>query len=146
MTAARRIALATLIAGTLDIAFAAIVTAAEGRSIPAMLRGVASGPAPAAIDWGMSGSALGLAVHFAIMLAMAAAFIAIRDRVPVVRAHTLAFAALYGVVLWLIMNGLVLPARFGSPFPSPNASQIAKQLFAHIVLVGLPIGLIARRE
>ena len=55
-------------------------------------------------------------------------------------------AALYGVGLWLVMYGLVLPLRFGVPFPSPNPPALAKQLFAHVVLVGLTIGLVARRE
>jgi hypothetical protein len=44
------------------------------------------------------------------------------------------------------MYGLVLPLRFGAPFPSASPVAIAKQLFAHIVLVGLTIGLVVRRE
>jgi hypothetical protein len=43
------------------------------------------------------------------------------------------------------MYGLVLPLRFGAPFPSADRLEIAKQLFAHVVLVGLVIGLVAKR-
>jgi hypothetical protein len=43
------------------------------------------------------------------------------------------------------MYGLVLPLRFGMPFPSPQPMAIAKQLFAHVLLVGLTFGLVARR-
>jgi len=39
----------------------------------------------------------------------------------------------------------VLPLRFGMSFPSPKPEAIAKQLFAHVVLVGLTFGLVARR-
>ena len=69
----RTIGLATLVAGTLDIAFAMILTLIFGRHIPDMLRFVASGPFPAATDMGTAGAILGLVVHFALMGIMAAA-------------------------------------------------------------------------
>lgn len=141
----KRIVVATAIAGALDIGMAAIETALNGKSVGAMLRGVASGPFPGASNWGVAGSAVGLLVHFTIMTVMAAVFIWMRERVALVRANTLAAAALYGVVLWLVMYGLVLHLRFGAHFPSADPIAIAKQLFAHVVLVGLVIGLVARR-
>ena len=52
-------ALATAISGTLDILFAMIVTVALGSDIGSMLRGVASGPIPQAVNMGSTGSALG---------------------------------------------------------------------------------------
>jgi len=142
--AGRRILLATAIAGTLDIGMAAIETSRAGKPVAGMLRAVASGPVPDAANWGAAGAVLGLAVHYAIMAVMAAVFILARDRIAWVRAHTLIAAALYGVVLWLVMYGLVLPLRFGAPFPSHDPTALAKQLFAHVVLVGLTIGLVAR--
>jgi len=106
---------------------------------------VASGPVPAAVDWGAAGAALGLAVHYAIMAVMAAVFLIARERIPVVRRHTILATLAYGVILWLVMYGVVLPLRFGVPFPSPKPAAIAKQVFAHVVLVGLTFGLVARR-
>ena len=67
----RRVLLATAIAGTLDIGMAAIETAQHGKPIGRMLRGVASGPMPPAVDWGAGGALLGLVVHYAIMGVMA---------------------------------------------------------------------------
>ena len=142
----RRILLATAIAGTLDIGMAAIETARAGKPVGGMLRGVASGPFPAATDWGASGAVAGLIVHYAIMGVMAAVFLIAWQRIALVRRHTIAAALVYGVILWLVMYGLVLPLRFGMPFPSPKPSAIAKQLFAHVVLVGLTFGLVARRS
>jgi len=43
-----------------------------------------------------------------------------------------------------VMNWLVVPMRFGTPLP-PSPLSMATQLFAHIVLVGIPIALIAAR-
>lgn len=140
-----RILLATAIAGTLDIGMAAIETVRAGKPVGGMLRGLASGPFPDATDWGRGGALLGLGVHYAIMAVMAAAFLIARDRIPLVRRHTILCALAYGVVLWLVMYGLVLPLRFGAPFPSPKPEAIAKQLFAHVVLVGLTFGLVAKR-
>jgi len=141
----RRLVLATAIAGTLDMGMAAIETMRAGRPIGGMLRGVASGPFPAATDWGKAGALLGLLTHYAIMAVMAAIFLIARDRIAVIRRHTIVAALVYGVILWLVMYRLVLPLRFGMPFPSPQPMAIAKQLFAHVLLVGLTFGLVARR-
>jgi Na+-transporting NADH:ubiquinone oxidoreductase subunit NqrB len=142
----QRILLATAIAGTLDIGMAAVETVRAGKPIGAMLRGVASGPLPAAADWGAVGAVAGLIVHYAIMAVMAALFLIAWQRIALVRRHAVLAALVYGVILWLVMYGLVLPLRFGMPFPSPKPSAIAKQLFAHVVLVGLTFGLVAKRS
>jgi hypothetical protein len=141
----RKILAGTLIAGTLDFAMAIIETLLKGKDPLAMLGGLASGPFPGAARLGLAGSALGLLVHYAIMAVMVTIFIVARDRVTLIRNHTLVAAALYGVGLWLVMYGVVLHFRFGVPFPSPDPVEIAKQLFAHVVLVGLAIGLVAKR-
>ena len=52
----RNIVLATLVAGTLDILFAICLSIFFGRDPMAMLRHVASGPLPPAIEWGAAGS------------------------------------------------------------------------------------------
>ena len=141
----RTVAVATFIAGTLDITMAAVDATVKGGDASGMLRSVASGPFPGAGDWGAPGAAAGLAVHFAIMAVMATVFtLAYRNRAAV-RARPLLAGAIYGVGLWLIMYGLVLPLRFGAPFPSPDPMEIAKQLIAHVVLVGMITALVTRR-
>jgi hypothetical protein len=144
-TTGRRIAVATAIAGTLDIAMAATETALAGRPIAGMLRAVASGPFPGARQWGLAGAGVGLLVHFAIIAVMASVFMIARERLAFVRANPLLAGAAYGVVLWLVMYGVVLPWRFGATFPSADLVDIAKQLFAHVVLVGLVFGWVARK-
>ena len=42
------------------------------------------------------------------------------------------------------MNLIVVPLRWPAAFP-PSPLSVATQLFCHIVLVGIPIALIARR-
>lgn len=142
----RPLAAAVAIAGTLDIGMAAIETAIAGKPVGVMLRGLASGPFPSATDWGAAGAVVGLIVHYAIMTVMAAVFLLARERIALVRRHTIVAALVYGMILWLVMYGLVLPLRFGMPFPSPKPKAIALQLFAHVILVGLTFGLVAKRS
>jgi len=142
-TIGRRVLVATAIAGTLDIGMAAIETALHGKPITRMLRGVASGPVPPAVDWGVGGALLGLTVHYAIMAVMALAFMIAHARIFWVRAHSIVAGMIYGLGLYLFMYGLVMPVRFGAPLPS-DPIAIAKGLFAHMVLVGLTFGLVAR--
>ncbi|MES2987169.1 MAG: hypothetical protein V4808_04615 [Pseudomonadota bacterium] len=142
--AIRRILIATAIAGALDIGAAMILSVANGGTVAGMLRSVASGPFPSAREWGAAGAALGLATHFVLMAVMATAFVLAADRIVSLRRQPLLWGALYGVGLWMVMYFLVLPMRFGAALPhEPGA--IAIQLFCHIVLVGLPIALVARR-
>ena len=141
----RTIALATFIAGALDITMAAVDATAKGGKPGGMLRSVASGPFPGAGDWGAPGAAAGLAVHFVIMAVMATVFVLAFRAVPVIRSRPLLFGAIYGIGLWLVMYGLVLPLRFGLPFPSGGTLELAKQLFAHVVLVGMTIAFITDR-
>jgi uncharacterized membrane protein YagU involved in acid resistance len=141
----RPIVLATLVAGTLDILAAILLSLIFGRGPAAMLRQVASGPFPDATDWGAAGSALGLAVHFAIMAVMAAIFMLAARRRSGLLARPLLWGTLYGLATYLVMNLIVVPLRWPGAFP-PSTRSIVTQLFCHIVLVGLPIALIAARS
>jgi hypothetical protein len=138
------VALATLVSGTLDILFAMILTSFYGREIPNMLRYVASGPVPSAMEMGSSGAALGLLVHFSLMAIMATAFMLLVRWRPVLLETPWRTALAFGVVTYFAMNWLVVPLRFGTPLP-PKTVSIATQLFAHIVLVAIPFTFIARR-
>ena len=138
------IAIATAISGTLDILFAMILTLWFGREIPNMLRYVASGPFPAAADMGAAGVVLGLVVHFALMAIMAAALMLYLRRNPDYLEHPIWMGVVYGLITYAVMNWIVVPLRFDTPLP-PSTLSIATQLFAHIVLVGISMALVARR-
>jgi hypothetical protein len=142
--AAKAIAAATLVSGTLDILLAVLLTLLYGRDPAAMLRYVASGPFPAASDWGAAGSLLGLLVHFALMAIMAALLVLIVRWRPALLDTSLRTGLAFGILTYFLMNWLVVPLRFGTPLP-PSTISLATQLFAHIVLVGIPMTLIVKR-
>jgi hypothetical protein len=51
---------------------------------------------------------------------------------------------IYGLITYVAMNWIVVPLRFDAPLP-PKPLAIATQLFAHVVLVGIPFALITAR-
>lgn len=135
---------ATFVAGTLDILYAAIMSSIYGRGPAAMLRVVASGPFPAATDMGLAGSILGLVVHFTLMAVMVAVFLYVVRGRPSLLADPIQAGLVYGLVTYVVMNWIVVPLRFDTPLP-PRPTSILSQLFAHIVLVGIPIALVATK-
>ena len=139
------IAIATAVSGALDILFAMILTVLYGREIGNMLRYVGSGPFPQATEMGASGAILGLLVHFTLMAIMAAAYVLAARRVPALIQKPIQFGVLYGLATYVVMNWLVVPMRFGTPLP-PSPLSMATQLFAHVILVGIPIALITARN
>jgi len=142
---ARPIAIATLIAGTLDILAAVLLTLIYGREPANMLRYVASGPFPSATEWGAAGAALGLLTHYALMAIIAGAFIVAARECPALRERPLLWGLIYGLATYVVMNLVVVPLRFTGAFP-PRPISVATQLFCHIVLVGIPIALVASRH
>ena len=140
----RPIAAATLVCGTLDILFAVILTLMRGKEPAAMLRFVASGPFPDATGWGAAGSVLGLAVHFSLIAIMVALFAIVARNHPALLGKPLLWGIIYGLITYAVMNLVIVPLRFPAAWP-PKALSIGTQLFAHIVLVGLPTAFIARR-
>jgi hypothetical protein len=137
------IIVSTLVCGTLDILLAIFLTFARGKEPAAMLRFVASGPFPRASDWGSSGAFLGLAVHYALMAIMVAAFVLAARNLPLLIERPLLSGLVYGLITYVIMNLLVVPFRFPAAWP-PKALGVGTQLFAHIVLVGWPLAAISR--
>lgn len=140
----RAIALATLVAGTLDIAFAMILTVTFGGEIGNMLRYVGSGPFPPATDMGSAGAVIGLVTHFTLIAVMAVIFVFAAWQRSVLVEKPVTWGILYGLVTYFVMNWIVVPLRFETPLPLRPLS-IATQLSAHILLVGIPVALIVAR-
>ena len=137
---------AWLLCGLLDALYATGLTLARAGDIGELWRGVAAGPfGDGAKAWGAGGAVAGVLVHFAIMAAMAAVALLLFRRTPLADANPWLAGTLYGLALYCVMYGLVLPARFGVPFPNPDKLKLALGLFPHIFFVGIPMALILRR-
>jgi len=136
---------ATLLCGTLDILLAVLLTLQRGKDPAGMLRFVASGPFPAATEWGAGGAILGLAVHFTLMAVMIGAFLMLVSQRPALLDRPILAIMAFGLITYVIMNLIVVPLRWPAAFP-PKPIGIATQLFAHLVLVATPTVWIARSK
>lgn len=139
---------ATLICGTLDIAYAIIMAMLSGGSALKILLYVASGPFGDTIkSWGWAGAIVGLAVHFTIMLVMVTCFVfLVRSIRALSSVNTFFLGAIYGCLLYLIMYWVVLSLRWPTVFPKTDPIQIVKALLPHIFLVGIPLALIVKPQ
>ncbi len=137
---------AGLVAGTLDILYA-IAFWALRRGVPArrILQSVAAGIlGERSFDGGNGTAALGLLLHYFIALSMAATYYLAAGRWSSLRQRPMRYGAVYGLVLYTIMNYVVVPlsaAGAGSKDPLWMALSIA----VHALLIGVPIALFTRR-
>ncbi len=140
------IAIATLVAGTLDILSAFVFAGMARMSPEGVLDYVASGPfGDVARTGGLGWAAAGLAVHFAIMACMASAYFLVAPRIPALIRNPIPAGLLYGLILWGIMYWIVKPLRWpDAPLPH-TLWGIGNALFSHCILVGIPIAWIASR-
>lgn len=138
------IVIATAIAGTLDILAAFFFAGQAGITPVGVLNFVASGPFGDNAAPGPGFAAAGLFVHYAIMTCMVMAYMLIASRTPFLLRHPVVSGLGYGLILWLIMYGVVRPARWPSMSLPTDPAKFADQWFCHLILVGLPIAFVAR--
>ena len=140
-----------LIAGALDIADAFIFFGMRGVKPLSIAQSIAAGLlGDEAYSGGIETFAMGLALHFAIAVIMALVFFTAAKLLPLLGRHALIFGALYGVGLYLVMTYGVLPLSHfkmghNPDFPPAVTPGLFNALFAHIVLVGMTIGLFTKR-
>jgi hypothetical protein len=139
---------AGLTAGTLDLLFATSFWAAHGVPAIRILQSIAAGVLGAeARQGGVASASLGAALHYLIATGMAVAYYlaSLQWRVLVRRPVPCGLA--YGVFLYLAMRLLVVPLS-AAPTPASAASNLPwliSSIAAHMLLVGLPCALFARR-
>jgi uncharacterized membrane protein YagU involved in acid resistance len=133
-------------AGTLDIAFALSFAAYNGTAPLRLLQIVASGAfGEAALDGGVPMAAFGLAAHFGLSTAWAGVYLLLAELEPRLARHAIASGIAFGVLVFLAMRLVVLPAS-AFPFPvrfEPVSSVL--DLLSHMFLFGVPIALVIRR-
>ena len=142
----RLVVLAGVVGATVDIAYAILFFGWKGVPAERILQSVASGLLGApAFQGGWPVAALGLALHYAIVVVAAALFRAVARRWAWPRQEPITAGLVYGVLIYGFMNFVVLPL---SAYPFPMTYPLlrtATGLLVHMVGVGLPISLITRR-
>jgi hypothetical protein len=134
--------LASLAGGTLDIVYACLASSFRGRMPITVLQSVASGwQGAAAYEGGWASALLGLSTHYGIMAVMAATFGVISGWLPSLHRRPWIFGPLYGLGLYGVMYGIVLPLRFPTVFPRLSGWITVTDIIVHAG-VGLIIALV----
>lgn len=141
----RAIFAAVAVSGTLDILSAFFFGGLAGVGPGPILRYVASGPFGDSMrEGGLGATAIGLGVHYALMAIMVSLFFLVASHIDLVRRKWVLSGPLYGILIYLVMYWIVVPARFGT-VPKTDLWSVGNALFSHIVCVGLPMAFIASR-
>ena len=140
------LALATLVAGTLDIAYAIVTSGFRGVAPMVIWQSVASGAlGKAAYDGGLATAVLGGAFHYFIIACFATAYYLLSRRWPQFVERPLLYGLVFGVVVFVVMNYVVVPlSAIGHTFQRPPLRFIG-ELCSHLFFVGIPIAWFASR-
>jgi hypothetical protein len=144
-SAAFTIVVGGLIAGLIDITYAVGFSALRGVAPTRILQSVASGLLGSpAYQGGAATAALGLVLHFVLMLIIAAIFYFVSTRMRFLIARPVLWGGLYGFLVYWVMNLVVLPL---SAFPSQVKFVpivVITSLIVHAFGIGVPIALASR--
>ena len=136
-----------LVAGTLDIVYACVFWGLK-RSVPVqrILQSVAAGLlGEASFEGGGGTAALGLALHYFIALSMAVVYYLVARRWSLLWQRPLLCGAGYGLLLYGIMNYVVVPLSAAGRGGSGDLLWITLSIAVHVLLIGIPIAIFARR-
>jgi len=136
-----------LLAGTLDITENLIFNQLRGISPKMVFQYIASGlVGRKAFQSGLGSVALGVVLHYAIALTWTGIFYLASRRVLIAIRRPIVSGLVYGCVIYLFMNFVVLPLS-GVPH-TRNAVTLASRVngvLALLLCIGLPVSLLVRR-
>lgn len=139
----KRILWIGLLAGTLDIVTAVIVYKANPIQLCQFIASGAVGR-DLAFSGGLGMAMLGLLIHYIIAIVWTAIFFLLYPKIRAWLKNKYVVGFLYGVVVWLVMNLVVLPLSQipRGPF---NLTQALIGMAILIAMVGLPISILTHR-
>jgi uncharacterized membrane protein YagU involved in acid resistance len=112
-----------------------------------LLQFIASGLlGPAAFAGGLGSALLGMLLHVAFSLVIAAMFILAATRLAVLRRNLILGGLLYGIVVYFVMNFVVTPLSAAPPPEAIIMWVIVEGIIGHALTIGLPLAFIARRN
>ena len=100
----------------------------------------------AAFEGGIATALLGVLFHLIISLIIAGVFIVGADRSPILCRYAIAGSLLYGVGVFIVMHLIVTPLSATPPLPAPTTPWLIEGILEHILLVGLPLGILVQRH
>jgi len=137
-----------LVGGAVDISYATGFSWIRSQVPPMRIfQSVASGLlGKSAFDGGTAVAAFGLGLHFAMALVIASIYVLASRSISVLTRRPLLYGAIYGLVIYSVMNAIVVPLSNVPARTSPRPTiLIVSELLFHMIGVGVPIALAARK-
>jgi hypothetical protein len=123
-----------------------VYTLLQNTPFMVSLQYIASGAiGESAFTGGVATALLGVVCHLLISFIVAAIFLVAADRIPLVRRNAIGSALLYGFAVFFVMNLLVVPLSAAPAIPPPALPWLIEAIIEHTLLIGLPLGYLARR-
>ena len=97
-------------------------------------------------EGGIATALLGVLFHLFTSFVIAGVFILSADRIPLLRRYTFAGSLLYAFGAFIVMNLIVLPLSAAPPLPAPTMPQLIELIIEHLVVIGLPLGILVRQN
>lgn len=145
----RSIVVGGLLIGILDTIIYHLIISSLMRGYPLInvYQYVASGAlGSAAFEGGITTALLGLFFHFVVAFAVAAVFIVSADRLPFLRRNAILGSLVYGFGVYIVMTMIVVPLSGTPELPAPTVPDMIVDILDHVLVVGLPLGLLVRRN
>lgn len=135
--AARVLILGGVVLGVLDGLDAVIFFGLRGISATRIFQGIASHLiGSGARQGGIATTALGVALHFFIAFSVVFVYHRASRRLPVLVDHPIVCGALYGLVVYAVMNYVVVPLTPGGAYRIPKWPVLLNGLLIHMTAVG----------
>ncbi len=135
---------AGLICGVLDGLAAILIALARGGSVVRTFQGIAFAVlGRGAYQGGTKTVLLGIALHFLIAFGAAFVYFIASRFLPILLEHAIVMGLLYGVIVHLVMQYIVIPMSKIGPRPF-NGKSFFAVLAAHVIVVGPSIALTIR--
>jgi uncharacterized membrane protein YagU involved in acid resistance len=94
---------------------------------------------------GIATTLLGVLIHFFVSFVVASVFILSANRISLLRRYSIVGSLLYGFGVFIVMNMIVIPLSAAPPLPAPTTSQLIVTILDHMLVVGLPLGILVRQ-
>ena len=141
--------IAGLICGTADVIIFHwfIQNVLGGVPLITLYQYIASGAlGESAFAGGIPTALLGVLFHFIFSIVIAGVFILGVDRIPLLRRHIIPGSLLYGFGVFIVMNMIVTPLSATPPIPTPTTPELIVTIIVHILVAGLLLGIVVRRN
>ena len=100
----------------------------------------------AAYAGGLGTALLGLILEFVMTIIIAGIFIFSADRISLLRKNVIVGSLLYGFGVFVVMNFVVVPLSAAPALPTPPTWVLIELVLEHILIIGLPLGILVQRN